>query len=173
MWTPRLWIQSNSYAKEMVRCFPLYVIHFNLWENNISLIHFSHYWDMFNTRRDISYFNVPCYIAYLRFEKSENQIKRLKIYPTVGSSLHYLLGRRVGWRGVCRKGCRGWTIVSLRRSSTLSHLILSLSSCLLLSLSLLHLSLPSSLGPSTSLSTSIRSSSIASWFSLIWKAEPI
>ena len=81
------------------------VIHFNLWENSISLIHFSHYWDMFNTRRDISCFNVPCYIAYLRFEKSENQIKRLKIYPTVGSSLHYLLGRRVGWRGGCRKGC--------------------------------------------------------------------
>ena len=149
MWTPRLWIQSNSYAKEMVWCFPLYVIHFNLWENNISLIHFSHYWDMFNTRRDISYFNVPCYIAYLRFEKSENQIKRLKIYPTVGSSLHYLLVRCVGWRGGCRKGSRGWTIVSLRRSSTLSRLILSLSSCLLLSLSLLRLSLPSSLGPSS------------------------
>ena len=147
MWMSTLWIQSNSYAKEMVWCFPLYVINFNLWGNNISLINFSHYRDIFNSRRDISYFNVPCYIVYLGFEKKETQIKRLKMYPTVGSSLHYLLRRRVGWRGGCRKGWRGWTIVFLRRSSsTPSRLILSLSSCLLLSLSLLRLSLSSSLG---------------------------
>ena len=164
MWMPTLWLQSNSYANEMVRC-SLYVsflfdrlrvINFNLGKNNISLDHCSHSRDIFNTRRDVSYVNAPCYIMYFKFEKyanktSENKIKRLKMYPTVGSSLDYLLGRRGGWRGGCRKGWRGWTVVSPCRSSStlLSCLNLSLSSCLLLSLSLLRLSLSSSLGSSS------------------------
>lgn len=66
----------------------LYVINFNLGKNIISFDHFSHCRDIFNTQRDIAYFNAPCYIVYFRFKKQanytwENQIKRLKMYPTV------------------------------------------------------------------------------------------